>query len=269
MIDVFGILSRFNWQSVIDIALVTAIFYGLLRLFRGTQAVALLRGVLIIFLSITVITNVLQLTAFEWLVRNSLPAILVSLPVIFQPELRRALERMGRTGVLLRWGAHESRAERTSEYLVAATMQLAERRHGALIVLEGATGLQDYVDTGVFIDGVVSTRLLLTIFFPNTPLHDGAVIIRNGRVVAAACVLPLSSRSSAEVQYGTRHRAALGITEQSDALAIVVSEETGTISVARNGRMVRRLDDARLMRVLESFYRPRRPWTRESRRVSA
>jgi len=269
LIDVFGILSRFSWQSVIDIALVAAIFYGLLRLFRGTQAVALLRGVLLVLLIITIVTSVLQLSAFEWLVRNSLPAILVSLPVIFQPELRRALERMGRTSTLFRWGNRESMAEQVTGYLVSAAMRLAEHRHGALIVLEGQTGLQDYIETGVMIDGIVSTQLLLTIFFPNTPLHDGAVIMRDNRIVAAKCVLPLSSRPSAEVQYGTRHRAALGITEQSDALAIVVSEETGTISVARNGRIVRRLDESRLERVIESFYRPERPWAREPRGAMA
>jgi len=264
LIDVFGILSRFTWQSAIDIALVAAIFYGLLRLFRGTPAVTLLRGVLLILVVISIITSVLQLSAFEWLLRNSLPAILIALPVIFQPELRRALERMGRTGLLFRWGNRESLGEQMADYLVAAAFQLAEHRHGALIVLEGETGLQNYIETGVMIDGIVSTQLLLTIFFPNTPLHDGAVILRDNRVVAAKCVLPLSSRPSAEVQYGTRHRAALGITEQSDALAIVVSEETGWVSVARNGRIVRRLDERRLKRVIESFYQPRRIWTRES-----
>ena len=265
MIDVFSIFSRFNWQSAIDVALVAIVFYGLLRLLWGTQAVALLRGVLVVLVLITVLTSLLPLTAFEWLLRNSLPAILVSLPVIFQPELRRVLERMGRTGGLFRWGNRESVAEQVTGYLVAAALRLSEHRHGALIVLEGETGLQDYVETGVRVDGVVSTPLLLTIFFPKTPLHDGAVILRDNRVVAAKCVLPLSSRPSAEAQYGTRHRAALGITEQSDALAIVVSEETGTISVARNGRMVRRLDERRLTRVIESFYQPQRPWARESR----
>ncbi len=268
MIDVFSILSRLDWRSVIDIALVAAVFYGLLRLFRGTQAVALLRGVLLILLIITAVTSVLQLTAFEWLIRNSLPAILVSLPVIFQPELRRALERMGRTGILLGWGNRESAAEQVAGYLVSAVLRLADRRHGALIVLEGETGLQDYIETGVMIDGIVSTQLLLTIFFPNTALHDGAVILRDGRIVAAKCVLPLSSRPSVETQYGTRHRAALGITEQSDALAIVVSEETGIISVARNGRIVRRLDENRLMRVIESFYQPQRPWIWRSQEMN-
>ncbi|GAB4567044.1 MAG: diadenylate cyclase CdaA [Anaerolineae bacterium] len=264
MIDVFGILSRFSWQSVIDIALVAAIFYGLLRLFRGTQAVSLLRGILLVLLLITAATSVLQLPAFEWLVRNSLPAILISLPVIFQPELRRALERVGRTGLLFGWSNRSQLTDRMIDYLVTATVRLAEHRHGALIVLEGETGLQDYVETGVQIDGIISPQLLLTIFFPKTPLHDGAVIIRDDRIVAAKCVLPLSSRPSAEAQFGTRHRAALGITEQSDALCIVVSEETGLISVARNGRIVRRLDEHRLARIIQSFYAPERPWQRVS-----
>lgn len=256
MIDIFGILSRFNWQSALDIALVASIFYAVLRLFRRTQAVSLLRGVLLVLLFISFLTSALTLTAFEWLVRNSLPAILVSLPVIFQPELRQALERMGRSSVLFRWGSRESIAERVARCVVAAALKLSEHRHGALIVLEGDTGLQDYVETGVPVDGVLSTQLLLTIFFPNSALHDGAVIVRGDRIVAARCVLPLSSRPSAGMPYGTRHRAALGITEQSDALAVVVSEETGIISVARNGRMVRRLDEKRLMRIIETFYQP-------------
>lgn len=265
MVDVFGILNRFNWQSALDILLVAFIFYNVLRLFRRTQAVSLLRGVLLILLAITILTSVLRLTAFEWLVRNSLPAILVSLPVIFQPELRRALERMGRSSFLLRWDSSQVAAEQVAEQVAAAAARLSEHRHGALIVFEGDTGLQDYIETGVPIDALLSTQLLLTIFFPNTALHDGAVIIRGDRVVAAKCVLPLSSRpSSVEMQYGTRHRAALGITEQSDALAVVVSEETGIISVARNGRLVRRLDEARLRRVIESFYQPQRPWDRET-----
>ncbi len=265
MIDVFGILSRFNWQSALDIALVASIFYAVLRLFRRTQAVSLLRGVLLVLLIITILTSVLTLTAFEWLVRNSLPAILVSLPVIFQPELRQALERMGRSSVLFRWGGNrESAAERVTRCVVTAALKLSEHRHGALIVLEGDTGLQDYIETGVPVDGLISTQLLLTIFFPNSALHDGAVIVRGDRVVAARCVLPLSRRPSAETQYGTRHRAALGITEQSDALAIVVSEETGAISVARNGRIVRRLDEKRLSRIIETFYQPEGSWARET-----
>jgi len=264
VVDVFGILNRFNWQSALDILLVAFIFYNVLRLFRRTQAVSLLRGILLILLAITILTSVLRLTAFEWLVRNSLPAILVSLPVIFQPELRRALERMGRSSFLLRWDSSQVAAEQVAEQVAAAAARLSEHRHGALIVFEGDTGLQDYIETGAPIDALLSTQLLLTIFFPNTALHDGAVIIRGDRVVAAKCVLPLSSRPvSVEMQYGTRHRAALGITEQSDALAVVVSEETGVISVARNGRLVRRLDEARLRRVIESFYQPQRPGDRE------
>ncbi|MCS7220633.1 MAG: diadenylate cyclase CdaA [Anaerolineae bacterium] len=256
MIDIFGILSRFNWQSALDVALVASVFYALLRLFRRTQAVSLLRGVLLVLLIVSFLSSVLTLTAFEWLVRNSLPAILVSLPVIFQPELRQALERMGRGSMLFRWKERASAAERVTRCVVSAALELSEHRHGALIVLEGDTGLQDYVETGVPVDGLISTQLLLTIFFPNSALHDGAVIVRGDRVVAAGCVLPLSSRLSVGMPYGTRHRAALGITEQSDALAVVVSEETGIISVARNGRMVRRLDEKRLSRIIETFYRP-------------
>jgi diadenylate cyclase len=180
--------------------------------------------------------------------------------VIFQPELRRALERLGRVAPFT-----IGREEQRAAYLVAEISQAAEelsgRRHGAIIVLEGETGLQDHAETGVQVDGRVTGRLLLSMFYPGTALHDGAVIIRGNRVVAASCVLPLTERPLAG-NLGTRHRAAVGITEQSDALAVVVSEETGIISIARRGSIARRLDEKRLRRVLEAFYL--RPSLRES-----
>jgi diadenylate cyclase len=144
---------------------------------------------------------------------------------------------------------------------VVAVESLAREQTGALIVLEGETGLEEYIETGERVDAKVSARLLTTIFFPGTPLHDGAVIVRGDQIVAAGCLLPLTARTLADSSLGTRHRAAAGITEQNDALAIVVSEETGIISVARNGRIVRRLDGQRLRRVIEGFYRPRRLFT--------
>jgi len=252
--DFLSIFSRFTWQSALDVILVAAIFYGMLRLFRGTQAVQFLRGILVILLVIVLLTTQLKLPAFTWLVRNSLPAVLIAIPVIFQPELRRALERLGRASPFLI--PREQQTHLINEAigeLCEAVVNLSRRRHGAIIVLEGETGLQDYVETGVLVDARLTARLLLSIFYPGTALHDGAVIVRGNRVVAAACLLPLTERSL-DAGLGTRHRAAVGITEQSDALAIVVSEETGIISVARSGGIARRLDKQRLRRVLESFY---------------
>ena len=265
--DILTLFGRVDAWTALDILLVTLVFYSLLRLFQGTQAVTLVRGLLLISVVMFIVTNFVEgLTAFRWLVRSSLPAILVALPVIFQPELRRMLERLGRTAPFLARSAEVGPVDELIDTLVSATMRLSAHRYGAIIVLEGTVGLEEYVETGIRIDGLVSERLLLAIFYPNAALHDGAVIIRGNRVIAAACVLPLSPRPL-EAHLGTRHRAGLGITEHGDALAIIVSEETGTISVARYGRLVRRLDDKRLRRVLQNFYAPQ--LQRQRKRLAA
>lgn len=248
---------RFTPLSLLDIGLVAAVFFILLHLVRGTQAVQLLRGVIILVLFIALVGYALNLPAFRWLVQRAVPALLLSIPIIFQPELRRALERLGRAG---NWLGLSSRERLMIETAIAETVQacqrLAERRHGALIVLERGTGLQDYVETGALLDATLSAELLQTIFFPNTALHDGAVIVRGDRIVAAGCILPLTSQFLDDQRLGLRHRAAIGITEASDAVALVVSEERGTISIAHNGRIIRRLDAPRLEAVLRAFYQP-------------
>lgn len=255
--ELLGVWPQFGWESAVDILLVALVFYGLFRLFQGTQAVALLRGIL--FISLLFVVAASRFTAFGWLLRNSLPVILVAIPVVFQPELRRALERLGRTAPM--WmgrGGRETVAQQVIHEVVQAVETLARERTGALIVLEGDTGLEEYIESGERIDAGISARLLLTVFFPGTPLHDGAVILRGDRMIAAACVLPLTQRDLADSSLGTRHRAAVGITEQNDALAVVVSEETGIISLARGGRIARRLDPQRLRTILQAFYKPRR-----------
>jgi diadenylate cyclase len=200
----------------------------------------------------------LRLAALSWLLRSTLPVLLFSIPVIFQPELRRALERLG--GVVPTSGRWWGEQESVIEPLVAACQRLSERRHGALIVLERDTGLQEYIETGVKIDAKVTPELLLTVFYVGTSLHDGAAIIRGTRLAAAACILPLSSSGTlTDRRMGLRHRAGLGISEVSDAVAVIVSEETGQISVAHNGRMIRRLDAQRLSTILHAFQQPRRP----------
>jgi len=255
--DVLSIMLRLDWTSVLDILLVSLVFFWMFTLIQGTQAVPLLRGVTIIVVVAVVVSNLVQLTALSWLIRNALPALLVAIPVVFQPELRRLLERLGTTtGGFLSLRSRETRLRRSIETIAQACTHLSRARYGALIVMERETGLQDIVETGVRINGEISRELLLTLFFPRTPLHDGAVVVRGDQVVAASCVLPISTSTISERELGTRHRAALGVSENSDAIAVVVSEETGIISIAHGGRLIRRLDEGRMIKVLTAFYRP-------------
>ena len=264
MPDILRVFSRFDLIALLDVFLVALVFYFLLFLLRETQAVPLLRGIIILVLLVGLLSVVRELRAFNWLVRSAIPALLVSIPVIFQPELRRALERLGRTGTLLASSTRERDMGEVIEGIAVACQALSERRHGALIVLERETGLGEYIDTGIGMDAAVTAELLETIFYPNTSLHDGAVIIRGRRIVAAACVLPLAEDLAGERYLGTRHRAALGATVGTDAVAVVVSEESGIISIAHNGRMIRRLDASRLQNILGAFYEPllRTHWPR-------
>lgn len=264
MPDILRVFSRFDWIALLDVSLVALVFYWVLFLLRETQAVQLLRGIIILVLLVGLLSTIRELRAFNWLVRSAIPALLVSIPVIFQPELRRALERLGRTGNLLASSTRDRDMSRVIEGIAVASQALSERRHGALIVLERETGLGEYVDTGIGMDAAVTPELLETIFFPNTPLHDGAVIVRSTRIVAAACVLPLVENLTSERHLGTRHRAALGVTVGTDAVAVVVSEETGIVSIAHNGRMIRRMDAKRLQKILAAFYEPlfRSHWPR-------
>jgi diadenylate cyclase len=247
-------LSQLTLSSILDILLVALIFYGLFYLIQGTRAVQLLRGILIVVLLAILASNVFQFTALSWLIRTSIPALLVSIPVIFQPELRRALERLGRPGTLL--ARRSSATAATINSISHSASELAKRQFGALIVLEGSTGLQDFADTGVELDARLSTPLLLSVFYKNSTLHDGAIIIRDDRIIAAACMLPLSENPNLDRDLGTRHRAAVGVTEGTDAIAVVVSEETGALSVAYNGRLVRRMDEGELNRLLHRLYHP-------------
>jgi diadenylate cyclase len=251
MSQITFLLSHVNISTLLDLAAVTLIFYWFLTVVQGTRAVQLVRGIIILWLFSALLSSIFQLTTLTWLIRNSGLALLVAIPIIFQPELRRALEQLGRTGTWLSTvtGARES-LETMADHIVDAATALARQKHGALIVIERQTGLQDYADRGVALDAEVSMQLLANIFYPNSPLHDGAVIIRSGRVVAAGTVLPLSDNILGPTQYGTRHRAGLGISEFTDALAIIVSEERGTISLAAKGRLVSNLTRDRLRRLL-------------------
>ncbi len=262
--NILFIFQRLNWLSVLDILLVTLIFFLLLYFLRDTQAMVLLRGMILIIVALVLLTTLVELPAFSWLVQSALPALLLSIPVIFAPEIRRALERLGRAGtVTFAQSANHGTSEEAQKALhavVEASARLSARQHGALIVIQRLDSLEQYIETGVQMRAHVTPELLLQIFYPDTPLHDGAVVIAQGRIVAAACVMPLSASGilnrSPERQMGLRHRAALGISEVSDAIAVVVSEQSGSISIAHAGRMIRRIDPERLENILIAFFRP-------------
>ncbi len=254
------ILERLTWFSVLDILLVAGVFFGVLLLLRDTQAVTLLRGVFLLVIILGLVTSFEYLPAFSWLVQTTLPTLLLAIPVIFAPEIRRALERLGRASTVLQMNTDPQTLPSVISTIVQSCVQLAARKHGALIVLQRQNSLQEYAETGVKVDAELSERLVLQIFYPNTPLHDGAILVKGNRVEAAACVMPLApgniQAQSPERQMGLRHRAAIGISEVTDAVAVVVSEETGMISVAYGGRIIRRLDATRLENILLAFYRP-------------
>lgn len=262
--NVLYIFQRVNWLSVLDILLVTLIFFAVLYSLRDTQAMVLLRGVIFLVVMLVLFTTLVELPAFSWLVQNALPALLLAIPVIFAPEIRRALERLGRSGIftLTATSAHSPDVDtpKVLGAIVEAATRLSARQHGALIVIQRRDSLEQYIETGVQMRAHVTPELLLQIFYPDTPLHDGAVIIADGRIVAAACVMPLSASGvlnrSPERQMGLRHRAALGVSEVSDAVSVVVSEQSGSISISHAGRMIRRIDPERLEKILAAFFRP-------------
>lgn len=261
--QILDTFSRFTLSSALDIIIVTALFYGVLMVVRGTRADQVLRGVILLFIFFSIMAALFHLTMVDWLLHNSPVVLLVAIPIIFQPELRRALEQVGRTSAIINHPlATLSTPMQTSaaEEIANAVTRLAQRHYGALIVLEGTTGLQDFVQSGSRMDSLITSDLIVTVFFVNAPLHDGAMIVRGDRIVAAGCVLPLTDNPRAAGR-GTRHRAAIGITEQTDAACIVVSEETGTISIARAGHLMPNLARDRLLRYLEAFYSSKVPAT--------
>lgn len=242
----------------------TAVFYAVLLLLRDTQTVVMLRGVIFFVILLTLLTSFIDLPAFSWLVKTVVPALLFAVPVIFAPEIRRGLEKIGRAGPYKLFNRsdflQDQQIQQTIHTVVTAAARLSARQHGALIVIQRRDNLEDYILTGVRLNAAVTPELLLQVFYPNTPLHDGAVIIADNLIVAASCVMPLSASGiltrSPERQMGLRHRAALGTSEATDAITVVVSEQTGSISIAHNGRMIRRLDSERLENILLAFYQP-------------
>ncbi len=254
--ELVWIFDNLTPTAIIDILLVTLVIFGASFLFRGTQAVALLRGLVLVVVTMAIVSSLFQLVAFSWLLQTGVTVLAIAIPIIFQPELRRALEQLGRGLQLLSRQAPESLRDQIIEQVCQAADKLSERRHGALIVLQRNSSLQEYIRTGIALDSGVSAALLLTIFWPKTELHDGAAIIdTDGRIASAASVLPLTaSRNLPTRKMGTRHRAALGISEVSDAICVVVSEETGKIAVTNGGRMIARVDANRLRTILHALY---------------
>lgn len=246
---------RLDWRDVLDIAILTYILYRLIILIRGTRAEQLVKGLIVLFIAL-VGSGLLGLRTINWFLEGLMTIGLIAIPIVFQPELRRALEHIGR-GKLFQRHAYEYEEENFEivlEELLKAIPVLVKKKIGALIVLERKTGLKEFAETGIKIEGLVTAELLINIFMPRSPLHDGAVIIRDLILSAAGCYLPLTENPNLSKELGTRHRAGLGITEVSDAVVIVVSEETGVISLAHDGKLTRYLDEKTLRSTLLNQY---------------
>ena len=251
---VWNVLNRPGLSDIIDILVVTVIIYELLMLTRQTRGSAVLKGLLLLLLIVGA-SNLLGLTALNWLLMAVLKNGALVLVILFQPELRKALEQMGRGAII---DKKRREVPDDQEHIITEIIQcltdLSRRRVGALIVFERKTGLKDVIETGISIDAEISAALLEYIFEPNTPLHDGAVVIRGPRVMAGACILTLTEGRGISHELGTRHRAAIGISETTDALVLIVSEETGIISMARSGKLTRHLDSKSLQEILGEMY---------------
>ena len=250
-----GLISTVNFSDVLEIILVAIIIYKLYRMLEGTRAITLVKGILVLFIAYLA-CNIMHLHLLSWLFEKVMTWSAIVLPIVFQPELRRTLERLGEGKFLFedRATLDEEEAMKVVNELVIASKELSRTKTGALMVIEREMGLNDISDTGIKIDGLITSEFLLNVFIVNTPLHDGAAIIRGKRLVSAGCLLPLTERRGLPKELGTRHRAAIGISEQCDALVLIVSEETGTISIADNGRLTRRFDEETLAAALRPAF---------------
>ncbi len=239
-------LLRFDWRDVLDILLVTFLFYQIFQIVRGSRALAMLLGFSLL-IAAYFIARLVGVYTFAWLLQHFFSYLFLVLVIIFQKDIRQVLSDVGERGLWRRKKHHD----KSVEDVITACIEMAHKRMGALIVFERTIPLQNFITGGsVRIDAEISPQLLLNIFYPKAPLHDGAVIVSHGKLMAAACILPLAERP--EKSFGTRHRAALGVTQESDALAIVVSEERGEISVAWKNELTRNLDATKLRQVLQN-----------------
>jgi diadenylate cyclase len=245
------LLSTLRWQDLLDIAIVATVLYWLFLILKGTRAFQILMGLALLLLA-SVISKSAELNTVDWLVTSFWSQVVIVLVVLFQPEIRRALAQIGQNPFSRSLTAGEE--SRTLEEIIRAVVLMANKRMGAIIVLEREIELKDIVEVGVAVDAKLSKELLLSLFMPYSPLHDGAVIIKGDRLIAAGCFLPLTLSPDVSKMLGTRHRAALGVTEETDAVVIVVSEETGAISIIIAGKLTRELDAAALRRVLTRIF---------------
>ncbi len=249
-----GILSTIGPLDIVDILIVAAILYKIYEMLQDTRAITLVKGLIVLF-TVTVICSWLNLHVISWLLQKSAGVLVVALPIVFQPELRRALEHLGQGKFFGKNSSlDETEARAVVDELVKAAKNLSATKTGALLVIEREMKLNDVSATGIHIDGLITADFLMNVFIPNTPLHDGAAVIRGKRLIAAGCLLPLTENRGLSTELGTRHRAAIGLSEQCDALIVVVSEETGTISVAENGHIMRHLDSDTLRAVLKPAF---------------
>ncbi|HZK38060.1 MAG TPA: diadenylate cyclase CdaA [Clostridia bacterium] len=256
MRDALDLFMNINIRDIIDMAIVAFVFYKLYMLIRKTRAEQLIKGILVLLVA-TQVSGWQQLHVTNWILRNAMTVGLIAFLIVFQPELRRALEYIGRTKFLTKsiTDIEEEEIKNIVDELIKAVDFLSGKKIGALIIIERETGLSEIIETGTQINGKISSELFINIFIPNTPLHDGAVVIRKGQILAAGCLLPLTDNPNISRALGTRHRAGIGITEKSDSMAIIVSEETGNISVAENGKINRFLNIEKLSQILLQSYR--------------
>ncbi len=233
-----ALLFNVHWRDALEVLILWLVLYNAWLFFRGTRGAKVLTGLAMLLLAVALLSELFELPEISWLFRNLITVLAFALVVIFQPELRRALAALGSHPIF----ASVSQSRETIEVLAEATFELANRQLGALIAVERDTNIDTFAETGVPIDCLLSSELAVSIFFPKAPLHDGGLIVRNGRVVSAACVFPVSQRLDLDRTLGTRHRAALGLSEESDAVIIVVSEETGIVSICHRGLIERNFD---------------------------
>ncbi len=248
-----GLFSTVSFTDIIDIFIVAVILYKFFQMLKDTRAITLVKGVLF-FLAVTAIASFSSLHVISWILQQTATVLMVALPIVFQPELRRTLEHLGQGGFFAKNSRldENARTRDTTGEIVKATKAMAAEKLGALMVIEREMKLNDVSATGVHTDALVTSELIQNIFTKNRPLHDGAAIIRGNRLISAGCLLPLTENRELSTELGTRHRAAIGMSEQCDALIVVVSEETGTISIADNGQILRHLTGEKL----EEFIRP-------------
>ena len=249
------IFSQLRWQDILDIVLVSFLLYRLLLFIKGTKAVQMLIGIGVLLL-VSLLSGYTGLYTMDWIIQSFWAQIVIALIVLFQPEIRRALAQMGETPFLQSFTSAEEL--KSLEEIVKASVALANRKIGALIVIERETSLNEFVEIGTSLDARVTREILLSIFHPSSPIHDGAVVIKGNRIVAAGCFLPIMLRSEVDKAMGTRHRAGLGLTEETDAVAIIVSEETGNISMAVGGKLETHIDMGTLRDILTDMFTSRK-----------